>query len=116
MAIERTSLPSPERIVNAAMLHKGQIYTGKSHVLAMEQAEKQGIPGEDLFLHGTDGFLTSTGRFVDRRQAVDIARQADQLKYNAPGILAALRRAGMSKEALKNKTLGALAAQDQYRE
>lgn len=70
---------TPERIVSAAIQYKGEIFTGQTHADAwVPMTEKYAdavITNERI-----DGFVTSTGRFVDRKEALVIAQNADQLR------------------------------------
>lgn len=66
----------------AAILQDGKVYTGKRHHLIIRDiAEQTGIRP----VTGRQGFVTSNGRFVGRKQAARIALQAGQitkLKYD----------------------------------
>lgn len=73
----------PEKISGAAFLHEGKIYSGPSHVMALDDARNAGVAGDQVILgvqNGTtkEGFVTSSGRFVDRKEAASIADAADQ--------------------------------------
>lgn len=62
----------------------GKIYTGAVHVLAREEARKAGsLPHGVGSGGGEDGFLTSTGRFVDRVEAGRIAGFGDDYSLDA---------------------------------
>ncbi len=69
-----------ERITFAAIRYKGEIFTGPVHsaawVLMTEKYPKAVITDER-----EDGFMTSTGRFVKREEALDIADKAGQLEH-----------------------------------
>jgi len=70
-----------ELIVRAAIQHDGTIYSlpppARHHnVIRMMFAD--GFPSEAVALQN-QGFVTSTGRFVDRYQGAKIARRAGQL-------------------------------------
>lgn len=73
------AVDTSERIVEAAARYQGQIYRAPIHALAYEQ-----VPGYEGSLYGPvggqieDGFITSTGRFVDRNEAAQIAFRAGQ--------------------------------------
>jgi hypothetical protein len=64
------------RIVAAAVLHAGKLYTGKRHGKIMSEIYKEcgfcKIPQEE------QGFTTSTGTFVNRFQAGAIAYRSGQ--------------------------------------
>ncbi len=88
---------SPERIIGASYTAAGKHYVAPNHVLAMDQAVKDlGLTGtSDLVdLHGgfeghhaANGFMTSTGRVVDRAEADRIASAAEQGQSSRPGSL-----------------------------
>lgn len=69
-----------ETIASAAIKDKdGKIHTGKNHPLIAESL----MMGDDTpaeFYGATDGFVTSTGRFVDREEAARIAEAASQIQ------------------------------------
>lgn len=73
-----------ERIVRAAVTYKGAVYSveppGRHHN-CLQLASLKGMPvgGED-----DQGFLTSTGRFIGRIGAWEIAKEAGQLLPRAP--------------------------------
>jgi hypothetical protein len=64
----------PERITAAAVKTEKGVYTGRLHSDATTAAVKAGA-GATL----EEGFTTSTGRFVDRDEAYQIAEQGGQL-------------------------------------
>ena len=65
-----------ERIEVSAVLHEGSVYTGKRHGdairAAVEATGKKPVTGKQ-------GFVTNTGRFVSREEAVKIALAAGQI-------------------------------------
>ena len=63
-------------IVKAAIRVKDKIYTGFDHGECFSYAVFP-IPVEDL----EQGFITSDGEFVNRKEAMIIAREAGQLRY-----------------------------------
>jgi len=71
-----------ERILDAAVRYKGEIYTGASHghaVGALKKALGGGYIQKELLIDPEwDGFVTSSGRFVNRKEAWLIARDARQ--------------------------------------
>lgn len=77
----------PERIVTAAIEIGNEVFTGAIHILAAQKAVEAGALeareaadfGDWLEAGAIDGFITSTGRFVNRGEAYAIARKADQI-------------------------------------
>lgn len=114
--VARNKNPTQEHIIAACWeTPDGDIYTGESHLAAWERAWKDRVPGthdldpdgicfqdtdeafkmwhnmykilNDLSWH--DGFLSSTGRFLDRTEAMQVARTSRQLPgaiHNLPKI------------------------------
>jgi hypothetical protein len=81
-----------ERVVAAALKIKGKVYTGVYHPDAMWDAWDKGafpkyktmdafqMAWEDGKIHADEeGFVTSTGRFIGREEAFDIAAKAKQI-------------------------------------
>lgn len=70
-----------EVIETAAVLFRGKIFSvprpGR-HDVALEEAAKQS--GLHCIIKEKQGFVTSTGRFVDRIEAAQIALAAGQIK------------------------------------
>jgi len=63
-------------IKQAAILHNGIVHTGKRHKdIAMSIADKIGSRKG-----ATEGFITSQGLFVDRKEAAKIAYMSGQIK------------------------------------
>ena len=70
-----------EAIVAAALRsHKGDVFSGVNHGEAFVKAAKQGEAGNAT----ENGFLTNTGRFVDRKEALEIANKSQSV---SPGKL-----------------------------
>jgi hypothetical protein len=102
-----------ETIGPAATNVEGKIFAGKNHTETTEAAAKAKNMDFDEFIdkHTDDqvqhGFLTSTGRFVDRDEALSIARKNDQLKTGpevewwADGQKVPLLPGGLVAEVLK---------------
>jgi hypothetical protein len=68
-----------ETITDAAVkLPSGEIYTGTSHPQIATELEEKGIKFPQT--EKSQGFVTSEGRFVLRKEAGEIARKAKQLK------------------------------------
>lgn len=73
----------PETIVSAAIKSKdGEVFTGRIHALAMEAA--QGAGKEIGAKESDEGFITSTGRFVSRSEAGQLAKSAGQMEVKSP--------------------------------
>jgi len=75
-----------ETIVAAAIKLDGTVYSvpapGRHHNVMRHMWDTWGDkPGEERFIRGeTQGFITSTGRFVMRKPAVRIAKRAGQIE------------------------------------
>lgn len=70
-----------ERIVAAAVFHEVTASLpppARHHTILQSMSELMGIPAGSLAA-STQGFLTSEGRFVNRREAWDIAWRAKQI-------------------------------------
>ncbi len=66
------------KIVKAAIKHKGKNYTGLRHAQIMYEMRTDGVDG--LIKYTQQGFLTDTGKFVDRATAAKIAFEAGQIR------------------------------------
>lgn len=71
---------------HAALKIADEIYTGPSHYAAFEAAEKR--HGDNVFNllkpgGEGDGFITNTGRFVGRDDALQLARRSQRMKGKA---------------------------------
>ena len=69
-----------ETITGSAIMHEGIMYSvpapGRHHDVIRMMHEKHGLRNTDMRLQG---FVTSTGRFVTREEAVPIATAAGQI-------------------------------------
>jgi hypothetical protein len=68
-------------IASAIQLANGQVFVGKRHSNAQENA--MNILGEDNYFNDRvlgDGFVTSLPRFIDRKEAYILARKNGQFK------------------------------------
>jgi hypothetical protein len=74
-------LPRPETIERAAIYFDTVIYSvprpGRHHHVFQEMHDKHNVESHDGHVQG---FVTSRGRFVDRREAVVIARACGQIR------------------------------------
>ena len=66
------------KIESAALKNNdGRIFTGRSHAVCYQAMDAAGVVcGRNC----TQGFVTDTGEFVDRRKAAEIAHKAGQTK------------------------------------
>jgi hypothetical protein len=73
-------LENREHVVAASIRSpSGKIYNDTNHGSAyMTAAEELGVDVDDIFASWDEGFLTNTGRFVDREEAYKIAMAAKQ--------------------------------------
>ncbi len=73
-------MSATETIFRAACMVKGEIYEGFNHFEAFMVAVNLGRATTDDYgeLNHQEGFTTSTGRFVDREEAYQIALRAQQ--------------------------------------
>ena len=76
-------MSEPERLTGVAINHEGRVYTlaapNRHNHLIAHAREVLELPKEACDVKN-QGFVTSTGRFVTRKEAVGIARAARQLK------------------------------------
>lgn len=75
--VERVTAP-------AIRTRDGRVFQGPLHILAVEEAKRAGAFGEKApGVAGYDsGFVTSSGRFVSRKEATRIAERAEQPEVN----------------------------------
>jgi len=78
-----------ETIKAAALRLGGQVFTGRDHLVAYDKVNPHGKLTQGQMDNLEDGFVTSTGRFVDRHEAARIAKAARQYgerqHYRQPG-------------------------------
>jgi hypothetical protein len=72
-----------ERIIAAAIDHNGKVNIGKRHASIIRDIRLMG--DRDVITQDSQGFVTSTGRFVDRATAYVIAKGAGQIIRPATG-------------------------------
>lgn len=70
-------ITGPETIKEAAIKIGDKVFTGQIHADAFDAAQEKGFVN---FKNVEGGFITSTGRFVGRVEAQEIAKKNDQLK------------------------------------
>lgn len=67
-----------EKIVQAAIWQDGIMYVGRRHYnIILDMVENYGLASP---IRGCQGFVTNTGRFVERDEAAEIAFKAGQVK------------------------------------
>ena len=66
-----------ERIELAALRYGGKMYTGNAHMVAL--AELCGEHTDVDMREIEEGFVTNTGRFVDRNEAAAIGKKSGQV-------------------------------------
>jgi hypothetical protein len=71
----------PVSIISAAIKFNGETYTGINHAFAIRKLESE-VPNwrqksKEAVL---EGFMTSSGAFVDRDEALRISENADQIR------------------------------------
>jgi hypothetical protein len=83
-AVEAKKVTGAEKVKNAAVRFNGKIYEGPNHGMALDRAATElGKTQDELFEQidqNTEGFMTTTGRFVSREEADVIAKGQGQKK------------------------------------
>lgn len=87
---------TPEHVIASAMVVNGKVFTGPNHIVTMDAAKAAGLDVANAKLQ--DGFVTSTGRFVDRQEALKLATKSDQIHPDSGG---ADITAGLDSDDLK---------------
>jgi hypothetical protein len=72
---------NPDAIKEAAVRGRGKVFTGLFHADAMEKAFDQGFPHEEYL---EDGFVTNSGEFLTRNEALQRAQDIGQLPKIRP--------------------------------
>jgi hypothetical protein len=72
---------SIEKIVSGAIRYKGEVFTGQFHADAVRKIWELYPETQEDMSDLEEGFMTSTGRFVDRKEAGEIAEKATQLTH-----------------------------------
>lgn len=89
-AYAKQNIKAPEFIRSAAIRHKGKIYEGQLHSDAYESAAKDTGNEFGQVIAKTNprdaGFVTNTGRYVDREEAAKIANGAGQTTHNVDSL------------------------------
>ena len=69
-------------ISKAAIRYNGVIYTGRDHAEAIEAMKKKlsPIPREIKYIDGEEGFVTESGKFLNRTEAAKHAFACKQTK------------------------------------
>lgn len=68
---------APESVRSAAILWNGEVYAAATHGMALLNLKKT----HPEYRAVSEGFVTSTGRFVSREEAKEIAERAEQLNH-----------------------------------
>ena len=76
--------PYPEAIIAAAVLRDGKVWTGRRHCFIISKVYQDTGSMQSVRLE-EQGFLTDTGLFVTRAQAVGIAYASGQLPEGFKG-------------------------------
>ena len=80
-----------ETIKNAAVRFDGKIYEGLNHGLALDNAATSLGKTQDELIEtidqNTEGFVTSTGRFISREEALKVAKKSKQAKQGTKNYL-----------------------------
>ena len=71
--------PEREEIKSTAILYKGEIFTGPTHGHAFGELLKSYPDCKSEEVMDDDGFITTSGRYVAREEAVKIAQAAKQI-------------------------------------
>ena len=87
-SVDAAPKEEPETIASAAVRNTdtGEVFTGATHADAFSAGEKAAKDaGKEFFAadfaRDGGGFVTNTGTYVSREQALEIADKNDQLKY-----------------------------------
>lgn len=75
-----------ERITAAAIRLGEELFTGRNHTEAIMNMEEMVPEWETLNIRPEDGFVTNTGRYVERDEAGRIANRAGQLSELSPDL------------------------------
>jgi hypothetical protein len=70
-----------EKIVSGAIRYRGEVFTGQFHADAVTKIWELYPETKEDMTDFEEGFVTSTGRFVDRKEAGEIAEIATQLTH-----------------------------------
>lgn len=75
MPLYGSAAPQGEQVAASAVKVGDQMFTGPSHLAALDRAQAQlGVSIEQLPITDSGGFVTTGGRYVSRYEAQDIAR------------------------------------------
>lgn len=89
VAEEMSAAPAADKVDWAAIKVGDKVFKGQTHFGAAEKAAKElGIPFDQVAGLAQDGFLTTSGKFVDRAEAGRIVDTAGQHKSPLPGLRA----------------------------
>lgn len=74
-----TTAETPEHVRAAAVRIGDQVFEGPMHDLAREEAAKAGVDPDALEFDVEEGYVTSTGRFIDQVEARPVGAAAGQI-------------------------------------
>lgn len=79
----------------------GKVYLGPYHGAIMDRViGRPDVPSADHYWQGVEGFVTHDGRFLDRQQAMKMARKAQQLGPDAKERIASQSREWLDSDDL----------------
>lgn len=79
------NIQAVEKVKMAAVRIGGEVFTGQMHFMAMEQAKVALTNFDELKETMEQGFVTTTGRFIDREEAGKLADAVGQLEHLSEG-------------------------------
>lgn len=74
---EETDTAPVEAISSAALEYEGQLFTARSHAEAWSLLVEAKPDFDENLIH--DGFITNTGRFISREEALIVAKNSKQI-------------------------------------
>jgi hypothetical protein len=97
-----------EKIRTAAIFHSGKIFEGKHHAECFSKIKDAGLPRLPK-PECRQGFITDSGRFVDRIEGLKIATEANQIVFKFPPLYELL-----SEDLVKRSEEEILKLQQEY--
>jgi hypothetical protein len=80
--VKKSKVKEKEYIVCSALNYEGTIFAGIGQSYCIRAILKLNPKPDPDIINNNQGFITSTGRFVDRFEAWDIAKANNQIKYH----------------------------------